>query len=188
MGAGARSREPLCTAGPALHRTDARARADRGVERSGAGPSRSPSRKRAPISVSRRSGSGRTRPSPAPRPACSPCSRSSRCWLHGSQSANGNGSRRLRGTPNRARPSPMLWPPCAMRSGASGLWQHHRADAPEQNPASACQRPGPMPSATPHDWPKSSSVVTPWRSASTPELSWKRAISARTAGGVRAWR
>ena len=30
------------------------------------------------------------------------------------------------------------------------------------------------------------SVVTPWRSASTPELSWKRAISTRTAGGVRA--
>jgi hypothetical protein len=69
--------------------------------------------------------------------------------------ANGNGSRPPRGTPNRARPSPMLWPPCAMRSGASGLWQHHRADAPEQNPASVCQRPGPMPSATPHEWSKS---------------------------------
>lgn len=33
MGAGARSREPLCTAGPALHRTDARAHADRRVVR-----------------------------------------------------------------------------------------------------------------------------------------------------------
>ncbi|WP_246690141.1 transposase [Methylobacterium sp. WL7] len=58
--------------------------------------------------------------------------------------------------PHRARPPPMPWPPCALRSGASGLWQHHRADARERNPASACPRPGPMPSATSHEGPKSS--------------------------------
>ncbi|MGT2489236.1 IS701 family transposase [Methylobacterium oryzae CBMB20] len=68
----------------------------------GAGPSRSPSRKRAPILGSRRSGSGPTRRSPAPRPACSPCSRSSHCWPHASRLANGDASRPPRGTPNRA--------------------------------------------------------------------------------------
>lgn len=147
----AASRPKPCSAptSPATH-----SRSCRGS--SAVGASRSPSRKRAPILGSRRSGSGPKRRLRAPRPACSPCSRSSRCWLRNSRPANGNGSRLPRGTPNRARPSPTLWPPCAVRSGASGLWQHHRADAPEQNPASACPRPGPTPSATQHEWPKSS--------------------------------
>lgn len=148
----------LCA--PACRRRPAgRARADRGVVRAALEcRGHLPRGARSPRDGDE-SGSGRTRPSPAPRPACSPCSRSSRCWLHGSRPAYGNGSRPPRGTPNRARPSPMLWPPCAMRSGASGLWQHHRADAPEQNPASVCQRPGPMPSATPQEWPKLSLEV-----------------------------
>ena len=146
---------PLPAPGPALHRTDARARADRrmvraALERRGHVPgSARPSRRRD------ESGSGPTRRLPAPRPAYSPCSRSSRCWLHGSRSANGDASRPPRGTPNRARPSPMRSPPCAVRSGARGLWRHHRADAPEQNTPSDCLRPGSMRSATLHEWPKS---------------------------------
>lgn len=87
----------------------------------GAGASRLPSRKSTPISASRPSVSGRTRRSPAPRPACSPCSQSSLCWLHGSRPVSGGRSPRPHGTPSHAPPSPMPWPRFAARSGASGL-------------------------------------------------------------------
>ena len=151
-----RSRGALPAPGPALHLSDARARADRRMvraarERRGHVPgSARPPRRRD------ESGSGPTRRLPAPRPAYSPCSRSSHCWLHGSRPANGDASQPPRGTQNRARLLPMRSPPCAVRSGARGLWQHHRADALEQNTPSDCLHPGSMRSATPHEWPKSS--------------------------------
>ncbi|WP_289014354.1 transposase [uncultured Methylobacterium sp.] len=152
----ARSSPALRAPGVALHRPRPRPSPDRimvrpPLERRGHLPGGTrPSRRRD------ESGSGPIRRLLAPSPACSPCSRSSPCWLRVSRLANGDASRPPRGTPNRARPSPTRWPPCATRSGASGLWRHHRADALEQNLASACHCPGPMPSATLHDWPKSS--------------------------------
>lgn len=44
------------------------------------------------------SGSARTRRSPAPRPACSPCPRSSTCWLRASRRVNADALRLPRGT------------------------------------------------------------------------------------------
>ena len=63
----------------------------------------------------------RTQRSPAPRPACSSCSQSSICRLHGSRPVSGGRSPRPHGTPSHAPPSPMPWPRSAARSGARGF-------------------------------------------------------------------
>ena len=78
--AGPRPRAPLPAAGAALHRPRANPGADRVVVCAALVRRGHLIRRSAPISASRRSGHGQTRRLPAPRPACSPCSPSSRCW------------------------------------------------------------------------------------------------------------
>ena len=89
-------------------------------------------------------------------PACSRCSRSSRCSPRAFRPANGRGSRPRRGTPNRSPPSATRSPRSGAPFGVSRLWQRRPAEPRAQNAVAPCQRPGLTRSATPLDWPKPS--------------------------------
>lgn len=60
--------------------------------------------------------------------------------------------------PNRSPPFPMPSPPSIEPSGATRVCRRLAADATAENSGSACYQPGPIPSATPLDWPNSSLV------------------------------
>ena len=144
-GADPRSRAPLRAPGAAWHRPGPRPSPDRRLGRRGAGASSSPSRRRARIWASRRSGSGPTRPSRARRRACSPCSPWWRSWRIAAPPASGDGPRR-RGTPR-------LGPPLSRRPGRrapgdlarAGLGDARVPRAPNETPPQPAGALGPRP-------------------------------------------
>ena len=107
---------------------------------SSAGPSRSPSAKRATTSGSRASANGPIVPSPAPHPASWACSPSPLCSAINSTHAPSSPPQQQPGTTRPNPPSPTHSPPCARKSGPLRVFPSRAPDQIAENCRAACAR------------------------------------------------